>query len=509
MALPIQSNSTQEGCNPISSNCVIWQGPDIPCINLCNGDTVSDVVAKLAEKLCTLLDQTTILAYDLSCFNPLCPNPTDFQALIQVILDKICALENVPPASVVGAGCPDDCIVTVATCLQGKDFLGDTITTLPLKDYVIRIGNEICSILTAITTINADITDLQDRVTYIEDNCCNTPTQPTVPSTSCISGATGMPIVSFAVQLETAFCALQTELGDMGNAIAAQCIANADPQLGVYPATTAMSALAPNWILSPASLSEAVQNLWVALCDTRDAVSTLQGLVTTLQADLAACCSPTCADIVWSYVATGIQASKNIKVYLSGAVPAGFTYCGGGSTGDVIVTDAFGNSFTFTEDVLDSINTGAVITLDASSAGALSENSVHYDVQIDMCLTDGTLTCNSSRYYSFYNSAWCTDRNPQATSTSDGQVDITWNSATTAPETTDYLVTLYTTPFTTGGGVFVGSDLQSYSASGLRTSSFTGLTGGNLYRAVVRSTQNGKYIDCETSTVVCVTAPLP
>jgi len=69
MALPIQSNSTQEGCNPISSNCVIWQGPDIPCINLCNGDTVSDVVAKLAEKLCTLLDQTTISAYDLSCFN--------------------------------------------------------------------------------------------------------------------------------------------------------------------------------------------------------------------------------------------------------------------------------------------------------------------------------------------------------------------------------------------------------------------------------------------------------
>jgi hypothetical protein len=114
-----------------------------------------------------------------------------------------------------------------------------------------------------------------------------------------------------------------------------------------------------------------------------------------------------------------------------------------------------------------------------------------------MCLTDGTLTCNSSRYYSFYNSAWCNDRNPQATSVSANLVSITWNSATT-PTLTDYTVTLYTS-----AGVFVASDLQSYTASGGRTSNFAVLTTGAIYKAVLRSTQNGKYIDCETSTVVC------
>ena len=41
-------NLDNKPCSPISSNCVIWQGPDIPCIKLCTGDTVSDVVAKLA-----------------------------------------------------------------------------------------------------------------------------------------------------------------------------------------------------------------------------------------------------------------------------------------------------------------------------------------------------------------------------------------------------------------------------------------------------------------------------
>ena len=52
--IPTSSSSDSNGCNNISSNCVIWQGPDISCINLCNGDTVSDVVAALAEKLCEL-----------------------------------------------------------------------------------------------------------------------------------------------------------------------------------------------------------------------------------------------------------------------------------------------------------------------------------------------------------------------------------------------------------------------------------------------------------------------
>ena len=46
--LPLSTGNTQ-GCKPISSNCVVWQGPDLNCINVCNGDTISivDVVTKI------------------------------------------------------------------------------------------------------------------------------------------------------------------------------------------------------------------------------------------------------------------------------------------------------------------------------------------------------------------------------------------------------------------------------------------------------------------------------
>ena len=49
------TNIYKHGCDPISSNCVIWQGPDIECINLCKWDSVSDVVYKLAQELCTVM----------------------------------------------------------------------------------------------------------------------------------------------------------------------------------------------------------------------------------------------------------------------------------------------------------------------------------------------------------------------------------------------------------------------------------------------------------------------
>jgi hypothetical protein len=53
--LPLSTQATR-GCNPISSECVIWQGPDLNCINVCNGDNVSTVIAKVAELVCSLIE---------------------------------------------------------------------------------------------------------------------------------------------------------------------------------------------------------------------------------------------------------------------------------------------------------------------------------------------------------------------------------------------------------------------------------------------------------------------
>ena len=113
-------NNDEPGCNYTTSNCVIWQGPDIPCIKLCKGDTISDVIAKLATELCNVLNileiepSATAIGYDLSCLNIQGLPPQDFQELIQFIINKLCTLSgNTPIPGSPQDGCPD-CIVDIA-----------------------------------------------------------------------------------------------------------------------------------------------------------------------------------------------------------------------------------------------------------------------------------------------------------------------------------------------------------------------------------------------------------
>ena len=117
------NNVSKQPCSPISSNCVVWQGPDIACINICNGDTVSDVVAALATKLCDLIDQACtcdpdLTGLDLKCALPTIP-PTDLVGTIQAIVDYICEIN--PPSTV-----PDP--VQLPKCLQYSDKLGNPVT---------------------------------------------------------------------------------------------------------------------------------------------------------------------------------------------------------------------------------------------------------------------------------------------------------------------------------------------------------------------------------------------
>jgi len=495
MALPIKPSDTQEGCNPISSNCVIWQGPDIPCINLCNGDSVSDVVAKLAEKLCAISDQLDISLIDYSCFDPVYPTPDNFRDLVQLIINRVCALENpTEDPNKATALCPDDCLVNVATCLQTTDYLGNLITQLPLKDYVILIANNICTILNTISTIDGEIGDIKTRLDYIEANCC-TQTVPVVPTASCISGVAGMSIINFVTQLETAFCDLKDTIGTstaITTAIGFQCTGLDGEAPLSYPELT-MSAI-PGWIGSANydSLADAVTNMWITICDMR-------GAITSLSAQLAACCVPSCDDISWNFTAGGIIAGKEIGLYFSGSVPSNFGYCAPATTAPVLITDAINRSYTFNEDVIGGINGTTVISLDLTTPGTpfpAFEQSIFYTIAISLTVCDTTtgLTCPSVRTFTLENSSWCDQLAASSSSPAPGQIDISWT--TSLLPGTSYDVRLYNI---TAGNVEVDNDLSNTTG----TSTFIGLTTGNLYQAKITTKQGIYRKECTVASIVC------
>lgn len=94
-----KNNASKNGCAKQSSNCVIWEGPSIPCLTLCKGDSITEVTYQLATKICDFFATLEPSTFDLQCLELPCFDinscgPQDFHQLIQVLVDQICELKN-------------------------------------------------------------------------------------------------------------------------------------------------------------------------------------------------------------------------------------------------------------------------------------------------------------------------------------------------------------------------------------------------------------------------------
>jgi hypothetical protein len=278
-------NLDNSPCTPTSSNCVIWSGPSIPCINLCTGDTISDVVYKLALELCAVLDTLKVTNYDISCFNLAACAPNNFQELIQFLITRICELENIDPATVVtvtGSTSAKSASVTDYLMTADPLFGGGTVT---IVEYVTLIANKIVMIVTDLSVVNASIANLDTRVNTIEA----TPAPVFIlPSfiLSCDIG-TIIPVLaagstqSIDIVIERfineEWCPTKAVLGtstDLTNAVLAQCVAGTDLALAEQYTTpgVVMQVAYPAYIGAPTTISEVIGNLWIALCDLRDRI---------------------------------------------------------------------------------------------------------------------------------------------------------------------------------------------------------------------------------------------
>jgi hypothetical protein len=124
------------------------------------------------------MDQLNVSNYDLSCLNlTVCP-PEDFQALIQLLITRICELNNIPATEPgKSSGCPD-CVVSVAPCfVEGNQ----TSTFMQLIDYVQMIAKKLCGIISEIDSINDQISTINSTLVDLQFQIDNLPTY-TLPS---------------------------------------------------------------------------------------------------------------------------------------------------------------------------------------------------------------------------------------------------------------------------------------------------------------------------------------
>jgi len=78
-----------------NSNNILWDGGNIPCINICKNTYVSDVIYKIAKELCCVINEIGgSYDVDLKCLIDYCKNcnKLGLKNLLQLMIDNDCSL---------------------------------------------------------------------------------------------------------------------------------------------------------------------------------------------------------------------------------------------------------------------------------------------------------------------------------------------------------------------------------------------------------------------------------
>ena len=408
------NNNNNTGCNPISSNCVIWQGPDIDCGNnfrICNGDTVSDVVANLAAELCGIAGNP-LLDIDPGCFITELGPSYDLNDVLNALIVKVCDNTPVNPEPRI------ETFYDLPACL-----IEGNVTKANLENFLELAAAKICTNVNAIVNINNAITSLTNITTDLQIQINNLNFDEAKIISECILKDQTVDVSVLVAAFEQEYCLFSAAVGSealVRQAIAAQCVNGNDNRLS---GSGTFSGVA-DWQTGNLTLAQSHQNQWTVICDLYSAVTGI----------LENCCGGGCDGVQFGFTysialnqTTGLPDNLNVN-FTSSVIPNGFSDCNGGT--NIELTDSNGNSVTFAVDVTSQQDQGNGVNYDLSSSGLNLTSSLQ--IRAPFCVTNGTDTCSDVQTQSIPLSIPCPN-NIQITSISSGEVRVQFDSGLPAP----------------------------------------------------------------------------
>ena len=410
---PYSPNSNQENCSPISSNCVIWQGPDLPCLHLCKGDSVSDVVYKVAVEVCNLKDSIGISDVDLTCLLQICsttPKPAQTLAnILDLLITKVCCLNDFVKTLPTTQNTYTEPTLALTPCLIPT---GSTTTSLLHSQYTLRIASVLCTLYTQVNTNTADIVTIKGQIRTLQNPTIVVPTH-----TSCLSGGVKT-FNEIALQdFEDLFCTYSKgplgTVASLNSGMAAQCKdLNNVKLLATGKYITSLTGQY-GWVSSPTSIGDSIKNLWAMVCDLRAAVKLIQD----------SCCKVSCNSISVDFSYQWIDKNTlRLFFYNKTIVPGSFYDCDQVHGTVFNVTDGLGNVTPLilmfrqngaTTGILDDTTITPFQSYTWTNIGSTTSLDVTTGLTItgDVCFTDGTTSCVKcvSKYIGAYiNKDCCT-----------------------------------------------------------------------------------------------------
>jgi hypothetical protein len=289
-----------------SSNTTLWDGPQIDCLKLCKGDTVTDVQYKAALLICTLQQQLDLSDLDVkslfsSCAQ--CPDPEkELGVILQALINKVYELEK----KKAGAGVATEPILTITTCLREADANGDTPTEEKHSLYTARIGRKLCSALASLSNMQSMVSSLANDVTGLDTRV-----------SSLESAADQITPIKIRVgKLEVYKQELEDVLGsnnELAMILSEECQGN-----GPNGEVVGLSDGAAIYMGNSGSAAESIKKLWQLVCDLRSAVKVMQDN----------CCKITCDDIFIDFdvkFVGGDRTKLQLFFAVKSSIPNGFT----------------------------------------------------------------------------------------------------------------------------------------------------------------------------------------
>ena len=482
--IPTNSSSSTNGCDNISSNCVVWQGPDIACIDLCSGDTITEVTNKIALKVCDLIksgvtSNPSLVGLDLSCLNIQGVTPTQLIPVLLAMVVQICANTGNTGGGGGGFNVNDLPIMTLPACLQYTDPSGNPVTELRLDLFATLIAQQVCTNLASINIINSTLTSITARVLVLE-NCvlpCSSSTTEAQVIPTCILPAVLTNVSVLLLALEARFCSLETAVGSPAailGTIGQSFIINSTTQL-TNPGSNYGSI--GGWNTSPVNLAQSVQNAWVVIDDMYTAISNIQ----------LNCCSTGCASVTFGYTnSTNLSSSGQIIsitfLFTASTIPAAYNDSAGSTV--VTITDANGLSAQSTVSVstLQNDSAGVTISLPGLNTNQDLTTSVAFNV------TDGTETCQENQTQTIVGIVPC----PAVTTSLITTTGVTVNFINPLGTAATYLIEIYDT------SNIIQATHTVINPTGSITHAFTGLVPITAYYVQLTVTFGGATQICTT-----------
>ncbi len=477
--IPNKSNTTN-GCDSTSSNCVVWQGPDLTCVDVCHGDTVSDIIAKLCDTLANTTSEAP--GVNIDTINQLCieekhGRSNTIQQLLQNIITEVCSHDH-------SSTDPCSCVIPLPSCLYYRNQQGAMVTSLPLHDnatgsgYATYLANKICENISAINQIQNNITALDARVTSLESRGTTEPYIPPLGMLQYVEPTrTPMSLERMIKLTEEAYGETRRALGskqDMNKSIgfAQNNLASLDKLSG-----NGTYSSQPGWITTPRNVAQSFQNLWLTTNDIRSAVESIKETVA----------NPLCSSITNSVTAnikrTDAGVFQTFQLDFTGStIPTGYVACNGNGT-KVTITDASLNTIVKYVDVVSHYQNTDVYTIPTSEFGNLDTGS-NYSVKVEFCYENSDNQCAETLTFNVENKTAC----PNLTiGTVTGDTIPFSILAPNLPSSNGYTLTV---SLSTNGGSLIDSRSTTRVSESF-TGTFSGLTGSTQYRVGVQISKAG------------------